>query len=129
MSFATPANATEGYFQPGYSANQKATAGTGVANPDDAMTIAVNPAGLTSVGREVEVGVSLFSPYRRYTVTGGPGFVAPGTVKSGWNHFAIPNFAYSQPIDAHSSWGIAIYANGGMNTNYAGATPNPACGP
>jgi long-chain fatty acid transport protein len=129
LSFTTPASATEGYFQPGYSANQKALAGTGVANADDAMTIAVNPAGLTAVGHEFEFGLSLFSPSRQYTVTGGPGFVAPGTVKSGWKHFVIPNFAYSQPITANSSWGIAIYGNGGMNTNYAGSVANPACGP
>ena len=123
------ASATEGYFQPGYSAVQKSLSGTGVANPEDAMTLAINPAGLTSVGQEFEAGISYFSPYRQYTVTGGPGFVAPGTVKSGQEHFGIPGLAYSHPIDADSSWGVAIYANGGMNTSYPGSTPNPACGP
>ncbi len=98
-SLATPAFATEGYFQPGYSAIQKSLAGTGVANPEDAMTLAINPAGLTSVGQEFEFGLSLFSPYRHYTTTG-PGFVAPGTVDSGWEHFLVPGIAYSQPIDA-----------------------------
>jgi len=126
---STAARATEGYFQPGYSAIQKSLAGTGVANPEDAMAMAVNPAGLTSVGQQFEFGLSWFSPMRGYTVTGGPGFVAPGTVKSGWENFVIPGVAYSQPIDANSSWGIAMYGNGGMNTNYAGDTVNPACGP
>lgn len=123
------AHATEGYFQPGYSAIQKSLAGTGVANPEDAMTLAINPAGLVSIGGEFQLGLSLFSPMRDYTVTGGPGFVAPGTVKSGWEEFLIPGIAYSEPIDANSSWGIAVYGNGGMNTNYPGDTPNPACGP
>ncbi len=127
--FGTPAQATEGYFQPGYSAIQKSLAGAGLANPEDAMTLAVNPAGLTSVGTQVEVGLSWFSPIRKYTVTGGPGFVAPGTVKSGWENFIIPGAAYSQQLDAHSAWGIAMYGNGGMNTNYPGSTVNPACGP
>ncbi len=124
-----PAQATEGYFQPGYSAIQKSLAGTGVANPEDAMTLAVNPAGLASIGQEAQIGFSLFAPSREYTVTGGPGFVAPGTVKSGWDNFLIPGMAYSQPIDADSSWGIAMYGNGGMNTDYPASTPNPACGP
>ena len=124
---ASGAQATEGYFQPGYSAVQKSLAGAGAANPEDAMTIAVNPAGLVAVGQEFEADISLFSPSRHYTVTGGPGFVAPGTVDSTWNYFVIPGFAYSQPIDANSSWGIAVYGNGGMNTNYP-AVANPACG-
>ncbi len=126
--FGGSAQATEGYFQPGYSAIQKSLAGTGVANPEDAMTLAVNPAGLASVGQEAQIGFSLFSPSRQYTVSGGPGFVAPGTVKSGWGSFLIPGMAYSQPIDADSSWGIAMYGNGGMNTDYPASTPNPACG-
>lgn len=128
LSANTPAFATEGYFQAGYSAIQKSLAGSGAANPEDAMTLAINPAGLTSVGQEFEFDLSLFSPYRHYTVTGGPGFVAPGTVNSGWEHFLIPGIAYSQPINSSSSWGIAIYGNGGMNTNYPGDVANPACG-
>jgi len=124
----TPALATEGYFQHGYSAIQKAEGGAGVANPEDAMTIAVNPAGLMSMGSQVEAGLSYFSPHRQYSASPGPGFVAPGTVKSDWNSFAMPNVAYSSQIDDHSAWGIAMYGNGGMNTNYPGSIANPACG-
>ncbi len=127
---AVPAQATEGYFMPGYSATQKALAGTGIANPEDAMTLALNPAGLVSVGDELEVDVSLFSPRRKYTATG-PGFVAPGgmssgTVESRNNYFLVPGVAYSHPIDANSSWGIAMYGNGGMNTDYP-AVANASC--
>ncbi len=121
------ARATEGYFQHGYSAVQQSTAGAGTANPEDAMTVATNPAGLLSVGTGFEIGISLFSPHRRYSVPPGFGFVAPGTVTSTWNNFVIPNFAYSQQIDANSAWGIALYGNGGMNTDYAGFIANPAC--
>ena len=126
---APAANATEGYFQSGYSAVQQALAGSGVANPEDAMTLANNPAGLTAVGHEIEGGISLFSPIRQYTVSGGPGFVAPGDVRSGNNDFPIPNFAYSQPIDSVSAWGVAVSANGGLNTSYGSGVVNPACGP
>ena len=124
----TPALATEGYFQHGYSALQKAEGGAGVADPEDAKTLAINPAGLVSVGDEVEVGISLFSPHRQYETSSGPGFVAPGNVKSDWNYFAMPNVAYSHQIDDHSAWGLAMYGNGGMNTNYpVSAATNPNC--
>lgn len=131
-ALTVPAQATEGYFMPGYSAPQKAQAGTGVANPEDAMTLAINPAGLASIGEELEIGVSLFSPDRKYTATG-PGFVAPGGMSSGSvasrnKFFLVPGFAYSSPIDEHSSWGVAMYANGGMNTDYP-AVANASCPP
>ena len=125
---STQALATEGYFQPGYSAIQKSLAGSGSANPEDPMTLAFNPAGLASVGQEFEFDLSLFSPSRGYKASG-TYFVAPGNVKSGWPDFVLPAVGYSEPIDAHSAWGIAIYGNGGMNTNYPGSTPNPNCGP
>lgn len=127
--FGTPAQATEGYFQPGYSAIQKSLAGAGLANPEGAMAMAANPASLTSVGDQIEANLSWFSPTRKYTVTGGPGFVAPGTVKSGWDQFIIPGAAYTQQIDANSAWGINLHGHGGMNTNYPGGVSNPACGP
>ena len=130
----TPASATEGYFQHGYSAIQKAEGGAGVANPEEAMTLATNPAGLVDVGNSVEAGLSWFSPHRQYSVTPvtgpGGGFVAPvpagGTVKSDWNNFAMPNIAYSSQINDHSAWGFAMYGNGGMNTNYPNVA-NGAC--
>lgn len=128
---STQAEATEGYFQPGYSGVQKSLAGTGAADAEDAMTLAINPAGLAFVGEEFEADASLFAPTRGYTAEG-PGFVAPGfssgSESSGWGNFLIPGFAYSQPIDANSSWGIALYGNGGMNTSYDNV-PNSACGP
>ena len=34
----------------------------------------------------------------------------------------MPNVAYSQPIDSTSSWGVAMYGNGGMNTYYRSVT-------
>jgi long-chain fatty acid transport protein len=127
-ALAPAAHATQGYFQPGYDAVQKALASAGAANPETAMTIANNPAGLTTLGETAEFGMSLFMPFRGYTATGGTGFVAPGHVTSGWNAFAMPNAAFSQPLDAHSAWGIALYGNGGMNTLYPADVANAACG-
>jgi long-chain fatty acid transport protein len=119
---ATTASATEGYFQTGYGVIQKAQAGAGVANPEDAMTLSVNPAGLVSVGRQFEAAFTLFSPHRDYTASNfGPGgFMGPmpGKHESSSKIFLMPNMAYSSPIDSQSAWGVALFGNGGMNTNY-----------
>ncbi len=130
---AGPAAATEGYFQAGYGTVQKAEAGAGVANPQDAMALSINPAGLVDLPHMITGGVSAFMPYRGYTATG-PGFVAPGpffgsnTVNSDKNFFVMPNFAYSMPIDGDTAWGVAMFGNGGMNTSYPNVF-NGSCPP
>ncbi len=121
FGFAGAANATEGYFQTGYGTIQKAQSGAGVAHPEDAMTLSVNPAGLTSVGRQFEAAFTLFSPRRDFTSTNTfPGTfpTTRGTVTSTQEIFLMPNMAWSSPIDAQSAWGVALFGNGGMNTNY-----------
>lgn len=80
FGFAAGANATEGYFQTGYGTIQKAQSGAGVANPEDAMALSVNPAGLVYVGRQFEAAFTLFSPHRGYEAT--PGMVASGSITS-----------------------------------------------
>lgn len=124
---ACVANATEGYFQYGYGARQGALAGAGVADSRDAMALSLNPAGLVDVGRQFQLGASLFMPFREYSATGTV-LIAPGAHESGSNVFVVPNIAYSHPIDAESAWGIALFGNGGMNTDW-GNVPNPNCPP
>ena len=123
---ATDAFATEGYFTHGAGARNKAMGGAGVADGRDATALIINPAGMVGIGTELDVAVSLFSPKRKFTGTGG-GFTPTGTFESSENLFAIPNIAYVREIDATSSWGISLAANGGMNTNYRNVA-NPVCG-
>ena len=115
------AQATEGYFQYGYGARQGGLAGAGVADSRDAMSLALNPAGLVDVDRQWQLGFSIFMPYRSYTATGTT-ITMPGSYNSRNNIFAIPNIAYNNPIDADSSWGFAIFGNGGMNTSWPNST-------
>ena len=117
LFFVGFAQATEGYFQYGFGARQSALAGAGVADLRDAMALSLNPAGLVDVKRQFQFGLTLFSPFRSYSATG-TALVAPGSYDSNDNYFVVPNMAYSSPIDADSSWGIALYGNGGMNTNW-----------
>jgi long-chain fatty acid transport protein len=129
----TTSFATNGYFAHAYSTNSSGMAGAGVALPMDAMASATNPAGMVWVGQAMDVGAAIFSPHRQYTVTGaaGPGDtfpLLPGTVESGSNSFIIPHFGVNWMLDANSSVGLAIYGNGGMNTDYS-AFANAYCPP
>ena len=126
-----PAKATDGYFQMGFGARQAGLGGAGVADSRDAMSQTLNPAGLIGIANQWQIGVSGFLPYRGYDASG-TFFVAPGSVDSNSDFFLIPNFAVSHQIDGDSAWGVSLYGNGGMNTNYpavANPSPNPMCGP
>lgn len=121
------AQATEGYFSHGFGVINSALAGAGVADSKDAMSIAINPAGLVDVGTQFNGGVTIFGPFREYTATG-TGFIAPGTIESSSNIFAIPNLGYSYQLGPGSAVGISLYGNGGMNTDYKNITnTGPAC--
>ncbi|MFI4979672.1 MAG: long-chain fatty acid transporter, partial [Nevskiales bacterium] len=61
---ALPAQATNGYFMHGYGTASKAMGGVGYALPQDSLTVASNPAGLTLVGDRYDLGVDWFTPRR-----------------------------------------------------------------
>ena len=111
----SPASATEGYFQNGYGARQKALAGAGAADSRDVTAAALNPAGLVHVGTEASIAASLFSPRREIE---SPAF---GTVESSSNYFIVPNLAASYRFAPNSfvdAVGFTVYGNGGMNTDW-----------
>lgn len=121
---APAAEATNGYFTHGYGTSNKGMAGAGVAFPQDALTVATNPAGLAFLGKRYDAGLAVFNPNRQYTVNGNPSTfpgtfgLVPGTVESGSRVFFIPHFGASWEINPSSSWGFALYGHGGMNTDY-----------
>ena len=117
--------ATNGYFSHGYGTKSKGLAGGGVALPQDAMAAATNPAGMVWVGDRMDLGAALFSPHRNYTggsdTTLGPGAfpVMAGNHDSDNTLFLIPHFGWNTMLDENSSFGVTVYGNGGMNTEYA----------
>lgn len=117
---ALPAAATEGYFSHGYGAVNKSMAGAGVADGFDAMSQATNPASLALVETQFTIDLSVFSPRRSYEVTGTPSafILEEGSFDSDQNYFFIPTIGNAWEIDDSSSWGWALYANGGMNTTW-----------
>ena len=141
--FAPSAFATNGYFGHGYSTAEKGLAGAGVAHSQDAMSIANNPAGIAGMGERMDVGAALFSPKRTYTVTGGSSAtdgcqtaqgpcnfrIGPDSVDSNMELFLIPHFAFNWKLDSDSSAAVALYGNGGMNTNYKDGSATLATNP
>jgi len=113
---SSPALATEGYFSHGYGAVNKSMAGAGVATGFDAMSQVINPAALTEVDSQITADISLFSPRRESTLAGAN--VVPGNFESDRDYFPVPSLAGAYRIDEISTWGWAIYGNGGMNTTY-----------
>ncbi len=121
-------NATNGYFLHGVSTKEKGLAGAGAAFSQDAMASANNPAGMAFVGERFDVGLAVFSPSpRSYTVTGPitqAGFINAEDgveVESDSDFFYIPHIGYNWQIDDKTTVGLAVYGNGGMNTDYQAA--------
>ncbi len=68
-----PAYATNGYFSDGYGIKNEGLAGAGIAFPQDSLTIATNPAGLTVPEPSFDVGLDIFLPRRSATIDQGGG--------------------------------------------------------
>ena len=115
---APAAHATDGYFLNGVGAAAKGEAGVAIALPQDALSIAANPAAATEVGHRLDVGAELFTSDRSTTIHGN-GAGLNGTYSgNGANPFILPEIGYVRPLSDRVAVGIAIYGNGGMNTVY-----------
>ena len=123
LALAAPALATNGYFTLGYGTQYNGMAGAGQALHLSTLASATNPATIAFV-KGYDVSAGLFMPDRQYTVTGSPsGYpgtfgLAPGTYDSHSKGFVMPAIAGAWHLSDRFHAGLAIYGNGGMNTNY-----------
>lgn len=108
-----PAFATNGYFSHGYGIKAKGMAGVGIAYGQDSLAAATNPANMVLAGDRWDVGLDYFRPQRETFVTGAGTF--DGNDKE---NFFIPEFGYNKMISKSMSFGVSVYGNGGMNTDY-----------
>jgi long-chain fatty acid transport protein len=113
--------ATDGYFSHGYGMKAKGMGGAAVASTNNAFAGANNPATSAWAGNRMEAGLDWFSPERSASRTGS-GF-ADGTMESGSKNFFIPEFGYNKAHSDTVGYGITVYGNGGMNTDYKSADP------
>lgn len=126
VALTNTSNATDGYFRHGYGVKYSALAGSGVAVSLSSLGAISNPAGLAFInGSRYDFNLSLFSPLRDYTIEGQPsGFqgtfgLVEESVESESKLFFFPTFGGSWKINANMALGLAVYGNGGMNTDYA----------
>ena len=125
---ATPAFATNGYFSEGYGTQHKGLAGTGAALSLSSLSSATNPAAAAFLDTEYELDLAYFNPNRDYEVAGSPsGYpgtfgLAPGKVESSSRAFLEPSLGANWRLGPRASFNLAVYGNGGMNTNYHSPT-------
>jgi len=113
------ASATTGYFAHGYGVKAQSMGGVGIALPQDSLAAASNPAGISWVGNRLDVGLNWFQPDRSAEITGSGAPGANGTYDgNGTSSFLIPEFGYNHLINPSLTFGVAVYGNGGMNTDY-----------
>ncbi|MBU6504430.1 MAG: outer membrane protein transport protein [Betaproteobacteria bacterium] len=130
------AQATNGYFAIGYGQKSVGMGGVGIALPQDALAAASNPAGMVWVGDRTDLGLEWFRPTRSSSITGNgvPG-VNGQYDGNATQDFFIPEFGYNRMVNDRTSLGVAVFGNGGMNTDYStnpfgvyaqmGGIPNP----
>jgi len=119
--FGNAAHAAAGYFVLGYGPYAHQSAGTSTAVGFDAYAGATNPAKLSEAGTRLDLGVLTFMPYRRITRTGSNSEFDIQS-KSGNDLFVVPDGAYARRINDTWSWGVTLYGNGGLNTEYHEST-------
>jgi long-chain fatty acid transport protein len=117
---ATSARATDGYFDIGFGVKAKGAGGVGVAFPQDALAPATNPAGISFLPSRADVGVTWFKVDRGASL-GGASFDGNQT-----SSFFIPELGVTYHLSNRFTLGLAVYGNGGLNTDYT--TPIPAFG-
>jgi long-chain fatty acid transport protein len=119
---ASPAAfATNGYFQIGYGAKSVAMAGAGVANPQDSLAAASNPAAIALVDDGWDLGARAFMPIRDGAIDcSGTATLCTRSVgdKSDRELFLVPNVGYIRKLNDKMSAALTLFANGGMNTHY-----------
>lgn len=109
--------ATDGYFPHGYGMKALGMGGASVAMSDNAFAGANNPATAAFTDSRADLGVNVFSPKRSVTQSG-------NTTQSDRSAFLIPEFGYLSSANGPLTYGLTVYGNGGMNTDY----PTPVLG-
>ena len=125
---AAPAFASNGYFSHGYGTHSKGMAGAGAALPLSALAPATNPAAMAFLGPRFDASLAVFNPNRYYEVFGSPsGYpgtfgLTPGEVESESRYFPIPGFGATWKVGENAAFGLTLYGNGGMNTDWPTST-------
>jgi long-chain fatty acid transport protein len=124
------AHATDGYFANGYGLKSIGMGGAAVAVAQEPFGGAVNPGAMSFLGNEWQLGVAWFSPDRSASRSGSGQFNIDGSADSGSTNFFIPEVGVNWKYRPDLAFGVTVYGNGGMNTDYPGGQipVQSACG-
>jgi len=135
---AGAAHATDGYFANGYGMTSIGMGGAAVAVALEPFGGAVNPGAMSFLDSQWQVGLSWFSPDRSASRSGSGPAGIDGSATSSSSNFFIPEFGINWRHSPELAFGLTVYGNGGMNTDYPGgqipsasacAQFNPSAGP
>lgn len=118
LACGAPAFATHGYFAHGIGTRAQGAAGAAIANPEDALAPGNNPAGTGAAGDRIDLGLAWFAPRRSATIHGNAFGADAGFDGNGRRHFLLPEFGWARRLTPTLAAGVAVYGNGGMNTEY-----------
>ena len=116
---ASSAIAAGGYFALGYGPLARHMAGATTAFTGDAFAGASNPAKWLAAGDRVDIASEFFMPYRRVERSGSNTVYDFGTTSAN-DIFVLPEAAISRRLTERLAWGLTVYGNGGLNTEYRG---------
>lgn len=110
--------ATNGYFTHGFGVRAQAVAGVGIALPQDGLAAANNPAGTAGLNNRLDLGAAWFRPSRGASISGNRAGANGSFSGDDTENFLIPELGYVRQLSEQLSFGFALHANGGMNTDY-----------
>lgn len=123
LTVALPTAATNGYFMIGYGAKSIGLAGSGVAQGEDRLVGALNPAGMAHVKNGIDGGLRMIGAQRNGSIDC-RGIFGCNTIvrdRSSRTVFYIPNFGWKRALSDKLALGVSVYGNGGINTTYGRA--------
>lgn len=125
--YHSTAFATNGIAPIGLGVEHRAMGGAATGYPANTSSMASNPAAAAWVKDGFDAGLEVFRPDREATFNG-KAFSMPADQTfdgNGTKGFIIPEVSYKRASKGGINWGLAVYGNGGLNTDY---TINPGFG-
>lgn len=123
-----------GYFVLGYGTYANQMAGTSTAVGFDGFAGSSNPGKLFAAGNRNDIGLKAFSPNRTIKRRGSNSVYDMESTSRN-SIFYLPEAGLARRINDKWAWGLTLYGNGGLNTEYnddngvPGSNANPAvCG-
>lgn len=134
-TLSTPLFATNGYAPHGIGMVSKGMGGVFIGYQGDSVALGGNPAGSAFMDDRFDIGLDLFSPDREARISGNvtPLGSADGTYDGNdTDLFPIPELGYRRGLGGDMAFGLSVFGNGGMNTDYKDGIPlfniDPATG-